>query len=43
MGMGFVVVVAESQSDDACRIMVPGSRDIGSVVKEASKAGHLTL
>jgi phosphoribosylformylglycinamidine cyclo-ligase len=43
MGMGFVVVVAENEAKDACRIMGPGSKVIGSVVKEGLKAGHLTL
>ena len=43
MGMGFVVVVAESEASDACRIMGPGSKVIGSVVKEGLKAGHLAL
>ena len=43
MGMGFVVVVAESEAHDACRIMGPGSKVIGSVVKEGLKAGHLTF
>jgi len=43
MGMGFVVVVAEEEAQDACRIMGPGSKVIGSVVKEGLKAGHLTL
>jgi phosphoribosylformylglycinamidine cyclo-ligase len=43
MGMGFVVVVSESEASDACRIMGPGSKVIGSVVKEGLKAGRLTL
>jgi phosphoribosylformylglycinamidine cyclo-ligase len=43
MGMGFVVVVAEEEAQEACRIMGPGSKVIGSVVKEGLKAGHLTL
>jgi phosphoribosylformylglycinamidine cyclo-ligase len=43
MGMGFVVVVRESEASEACRIMGPGSKVIGSVVKEGLKAGHLTL
>ena len=43
MGMGFVVVVAEEEAKEACRIMGPGSKVIGSIVKEGLKAGHLTL
>ena len=43
MGMGFVVVVAEGEAQDACRIMGPGSRVIGSVVKEGLKAGRMTF
>jgi phosphoribosylformylglycinamidine cyclo-ligase len=43
MGMGFVVVVSESEASDACRIMGSGSKVIGSVVKEGLKAGRLTL
>ena len=43
MGMGFVVVVAEDEASDACRIMGPGSKVIGSVVKEGLKAGHMTF
>ena len=43
MGMGFVVVVAEEEAQEACRIMGPGSKVIGSIVKEGLKAGHLTL
>ncbi len=43
MGMGFVVVVAEGDAKEACRIMGPGSKVIGSVVKEGLKAGRLTL
>ncbi|HSD58612.1 MAG TPA: phosphoribosylformylglycinamidine cyclo-ligase [Methanotrichaceae archaeon] len=43
MGMGFVVVVPESDAKNACRIMGPGSRVIGSIVKEGLKAGQLKL
>jgi phosphoribosylformylglycinamidine cyclo-ligase len=43
MGMGFVVVVAEEEAKEACRIMGPGSKVVGSIVKEGLKAGHLTL
>jgi phosphoribosylformylglycinamidine cyclo-ligase len=43
MGMGFVVVLDESEAREACRIMGPGSRVIGSMVKEGLKAGSLTL
>ena len=43
MGMGFVVVVAEEEVDRACSIMGPGSRVVGTVVKEGLKAGSLTF
>jgi phosphoribosylformylglycinamidine cyclo-ligase len=43
MGMGFVVVVPESDAKDACKIMGPGSKVIGSIVKEGLKAGQLKL
>jgi len=43
MGMGFVVVVAEDETKEACRIMGPGARVIGSIVKEGLKAGNLKL
>jgi phosphoribosylformylglycinamidine cyclo-ligase len=43
MGMGFVVVLEESEAKEACRIMGPGSRVIGSIVKEGLKAGSLTF
>ncbi len=43
MGMGFVVVVPESDAKDACRIMGKGSKVIGSIVKEGLKAGQLKL
>ncbi len=43
MGMGFVIVVPESDVKDACRIMGPGSKVIGSIVKEGLKAGQLKL
>ncbi|MGB7544259.1 MAG: AIR synthase-related protein, partial [Methanothrix sp.] len=43
MGMGFLVVLDQSQAKEACRIMGPGSRVIGSIVKEGLKAGSLTF
>ncbi len=43
MGMGFLVVLAEEEAKEACRIMGPGSRVIGSVVKEGLKAGSLAF
>lgn len=43
MGMGFVVVVPESDASAACRIMGQGSRVIGSIVKEGLRAGSLAL
>jgi phosphoribosylformylglycinamidine cyclo-ligase len=43
MGMGFVVVVAEDEAAKACRIMGPGTKVIGSIVKEGIKAGNMTF
>jgi len=43
MGMGFVVVVAKEDVQKACQIMGPGSKEIGSIVKEGLKAGSLTF
>ena len=43
MGMGFLVVLDESEAKEACRIMGPGSRVVGSIVKEGLKAGSLTF
>jgi phosphoribosylformylglycinamidine cyclo-ligase len=43
MGMGFVVVVPEEDAEKACRIMGPGSKVIGSIIKEGLKAGSLAL
>ncbi|MHC1688097.1 MAG: phosphoribosylformylglycinamidine cyclo-ligase [Methanothrix sp.] len=43
MGMGFVVVVPESEAKETCRIMGPGSKVIGSIVKEGIKAGSLNF
>lgn len=43
MGMGFLLVLEEEEAKEACRIMGPGSRVIGSVVKEGLKAGSLAL
>jgi phosphoribosylformylglycinamidine cyclo-ligase len=43
MGMGFVVVVPEADAKNACQIMGPGSKVIGSMVKSGLKAGNLKL
>lgn len=43
MGMGFLVVLDESEAKEACRIMGPGSRVVGSIVKEGLKAGRLSF
>ncbi|MGB4086937.1 phosphoribosylformylglycinamidine cyclo-ligase [Methanothrix sp.] len=43
MGMGFLVVLEEEEAGEACRIMGPGSRIIGSVVEEGLRAGHLAF
>jgi phosphoribosylformylglycinamidine cyclo-ligase len=43
MGMGFVVVVAEDEAANACRIMGPGTKVIGSIVKEGIKAGNMNF
>ena len=43
MGMGFLVVLNESEAKEACRIMGPGTRIVGSIVKEGLKAGRLTF
>lgn len=43
MGMGFLVVLDESEAKEACRIMGQGSKVIGSIVKEGLKAGSLVL
>ena len=43
MGMGCLVVLEEEEAQDACRIMGPGSRVIGSVVGEGLRAGHLAF
>jgi len=43
MGMGFLVVLDESEAKEACRIMGPGSRIVGSIAKEGLKAGSLTF
>jgi phosphoribosylformylglycinamidine cyclo-ligase len=43
MGMGFVVVVPESEAKAACRIMGPGSKVIGSIVKEGLRAASLAF
>jgi len=41
--MGFVVVLAESEAKEACRIMGPGSRIIGSITKEGLRAGSMSF
>jgi len=43
MGMGFVIVVPEEEVGKTCRIMGPGSKAIGSVVKEGLRAGAMTF
>ncbi len=43
MGMGFVIVVPEEEVAKTCRIMGPGSKVIGSVVKEGLRAGAMTF
>ena len=43
MGMGFLIAVDESEAKEACRIMGPGTRIVGSIVKEGLKAGCLTF
>ena len=43
MGMGFLIAMDESEAKEACRIMGPGSRVVGSIVKEGLKAGRLTF
>jgi phosphoribosylformylglycinamidine cyclo-ligase len=43
MGMGFVVVVPGEEAEQACRIMGPGTKVVGSVVKEGIKAESLEL
>jgi len=43
MGMGFVVALDESEALQACRIMGPGSRIVGSVTEEGLKAGNLSF
>jgi len=43
MGMGFLIALDESEAKEACRIMGPGTRIVGSIVKEGLKAGSLTF
>lgn len=43
MGMGFLIVVPEEEVAKTCRIMGPGSKVIGSVVKEGLRAGAMTF
>ncbi len=43
MGMGFVVVLPEDDAKEACRIMGPGCKIIGSIVKEGLKAGSMAF
>jgi phosphoribosylformylglycinamidine cyclo-ligase len=43
MGMGFVIVLPEEEAKEACRIMGPGSKVIGSIVKSGLKKGDMRL
>ena len=43
MGMGFLIAMDESEAKEACRIMGPGTRIVGSIVKEGLRAGRLTF
>jgi phosphoribosylformylglycinamidine cyclo-ligase len=43
MGMGFVVIVSERDSSEACQIMGRGSKVIGSIVPEGLKLKDLEL
>ena len=43
MGMGFLIALDESEAREACRIMGPGSRVVGSIAKEGLKAGSLSF
>jgi phosphoribosylformylglycinamidine cyclo-ligase len=43
MGMGFVAIVSEKDSSEACQIMGPGSKVIGSIVPEGLKLKELKL
>ena len=43
MGMGFAVIVPEEDAHEACQIMGPGSKVVGSIVKEGLRAGKLEL
>jgi len=43
MGMGFLIAMDESEAKEACRIMGPGTRVVGSMVKEGLKAGRLSF
>ena len=43
MGMGFLIALDESEAKQACRIMGPGTRIVGSIVKEGLKAGRLSF
>ena len=43
MGMGFLIALDESEAKEACRIMGPGTRIVGSIVKEGLKAGRLSF
>ena len=43
MGMGFLIALDESEAKEACRIMGPGTRIVGSIAKEGLKAGRLTF
>jgi len=43
MGMGFAVIVPEEDAHEAYQIMGPGSKVVGSIVKEGLRAGKLEL
>ena len=43
MGMGFLIALDESEAKEACRIMGPGTRIVGSIVKEGLRAGRLSF
>lgn len=43
MGMGFLAVLPEEDASEACRILGPGTKVIGSVVEKGLRAGCLEL
>lgn len=43
MGMGFLAVLPEEYASEACRILGPGTKVIGSVVEKGLRAGCLEL